>query len=144
MALSWVHSNIEAFDGDASKITIFGESAGAISVKQLIAQPPEPLPFRAAILESETNLPADISVGFWELLVAEVGCETDLDQLGCMRNVSADKLRTAAEQGSFLFTPVANSVNLRDVRPAFESGAAAKVPIMLGSNKDEGNGEHQT
>jgi carboxylesterase type B len=51
-ALNWVSKNIATFGGDPAKVTIFGESAGGWSVKQLIALPPKPLPFRAAILQS--------------------------------------------------------------------------------------------
>ncbi|MDF1760087.1 MAG: carboxylesterase family protein [Coxiellaceae bacterium] len=52
-ALQWVHKNIQHFNGDASKVTIFGESAGAMSVGlHLFSIPASHSLFRAAIMES--------------------------------------------------------------------------------------------
>ncbi len=51
-ALEWVHENIAAFGGDPDKVTIFGESAGGMSVTTLMAMPRAAGLFRRAIAQS--------------------------------------------------------------------------------------------
>ncbi len=51
-ALRWVRENIEGFGGDPSRITLFGESAGAVSILYLMVSPPAAGLFQGAIAES--------------------------------------------------------------------------------------------
>ncbi|HZS61155.1 MAG TPA: carboxylesterase family protein [Gemmatimonadaceae bacterium] len=59
-ALQWVRRNIAQFGGDTSRITIFGESAGGMSVGALMVSPPAKGLFARAILESGTGIHTDI------------------------------------------------------------------------------------
>ncbi|MEU6314395.1 carboxylesterase family protein [Streptomyces sp. NPDC047014] len=51
-ALTWVRENIEAFGGDPGRVTLFGESAGAISIGALLAAPRAAGLFHQAVLQS--------------------------------------------------------------------------------------------
>lgn len=80
LALKWIHNNIQYFGGDSSKITIFGESAGSVSVSLHLLSPLSSNLFRNAIMESGTAL-AD-----WALLSYEDAIERNsgiLQHIGC-------------------------------------------------------------
>ena len=138
MALQWTHDNIEAFGGDPDRITIFGESAGGYSVKQLLVLPPDPLPFAGAIMESEAAaiLPPPSSTGEWELLLTQLGC---LD-LACAQAADASTIQKIVSQEPFIFGPVDDDItNTGNAAVQLTDGTAAKVPFMIGNNQNEGN-----
>ena len=56
LALQWVQENIHQFGGDRDKVTIFGESAGGMSVFNLLLSPPAKGLFSAAIVQSGSPL----------------------------------------------------------------------------------------
>jgi carboxylesterase type B len=56
-ALKWVQGNIAAIGGDPTKVTIFGESAGAMSVATLLTMPRAKGLFRRAIVQSGNRPP---------------------------------------------------------------------------------------
>ena len=95
-ALRWVQRNIVFFGGDPAKVTIFGVSAGAVSVHSQVLSPSANGLFRAAILQSGTAL------FYYERIVhrttekkgskvvEKLGCSNADDQLECLRLVEAE------------------------------------------------------
>ncbi|QDS74839.1 hypothetical protein FKW77_002875 [Venturia effusa] len=133
-ALQWVSSNIETFNGNSSMVTIFGESAGAWSVKQLVAIPPSPLSFRAAIMQSEA---AGLSGGVeaWKSLSKALNCTNT----ACVRNAPATSIKSIIEESKLSFDPVNDDVTCsKNLTLALTSGKAAKVPFIIGSNAQDG------
>lgn len=138
-ALEWVQQNIKQFGGNPSKVTIFGESAGGYSVKQLLSVPPSPLTFRAAILESEAAALAGSGLASWEALVAAVGCSAAASQIDCVRAVPATTIKSVIEHAALVFPPtVDNKTESGNVALAITSHTAAQVPFLIGTNADEG------
>ena len=135
LALKWVHGNIEAFGGDPSRITIFGESAGGESVKQLLAFPPEPLNYIGAIMESEAVLYTGTGAASWETLLTELGCTS----LACAQAANATQIKDIITSQSLMFGPSNDGKTFEmNVTPQFSSGSAAKVPFLIGNNQNEG------
>lgn len=139
LALSFVHDNIAAFGGDSSRVTLFGQSAGAYSVKQILANPPSPLPFSAAILESSGLGLSGGSNYSYQQVVAQFNCTSAPSPIACLRKVKATDIKTYIENQSLTFSPVNNDgTQLNDVRPSIDSGKFAHVPIIIGANPNEG------
>jgi carboxylesterase 2 len=137
LALNWTQKNVENFGGNPKKVTIFGESAGGFSVKQLVANPPSPVPFRAAIMESQA---AGVNGGVeaWTALANGLNC-TATEQLACVRAAPASKIKDVIEKAKLTFAPKPDNVTfVHDVRANIQSGKSAKVPVIIGTNKDEG------
>ena len=145
LALNWTYDNIEQFGGDRNKITIFGESAGGYSVKQLLANPPGPPgqpPFRAAIMQSQQAMFLGKALrNDYKVVRDRLGCHT----LECMRGKSAAEIMELANNGTYLgtplfFAPTSGSGNsLNNIRPTLRKGSFADVPVMYGTNKNEGS-----
>ncbi|KAL1799235.1 hypothetical protein ACET3X_003272 [Alternaria dauci] len=145
-ALDWVQRNIHAFGGDASKVTIFGESAGAFSIDALLTSFPKDSspPFRAAILQSGQYsyrvAPQTSSISAWNNLTANLGCPgTHASNLTCVRAANATAVRDIINQNSLVFSPVADNTTLV-TNPAARrlSGNIARIPVLGGTNAQEG------
>jgi para-nitrobenzyl esterase len=144
-ALRWVRDNIAAFGGDPERVTIAGESAGGMAVCDHLVAPESQGLFRAAIIQSA---PCQAQVG---LAAAErtsldyardVGCSDPATAADCLRGLPADKLRDPVRYyrlgGEALSGPVTGtSVLPVDPMTAFARGEAARVPVAIGSNRDE-------
>lgn len=139
-----MHRNINAFGGDNERVTIFGESAGAGSVDALVLAPPDPLPFSAAIMESGQAtifLSQHDSLDSWKKLTNLTGCHKD--SLQCIKKLPATQLKDVIEHNQLKFGPIHDGItwttNPRNdrLRSKPKKSKIARVPILIGSNRDE-------
>lgn len=139
-ALSWVNKNIRDFGGDPFQVTIFGESAGGWSVKQLLIHPPSPPQFRAAILQSQAFGPETDNEKSWNILADDLGCnKSDNSSFACLSDASAESIRNVLEARKIGFTPIVdNMTNGPSFRDAIKESLVVNLPILIGTNADEG------
>ena len=155
-ALRWVRRNIAAFGGDPENVTLFGESAGGVSVLELMVSAPADGLFHKVIAESglfqdrgllmKAVQALDDAYDVGRELAAALGCAAGDDVAEALRAKSIDELFSflPVVPGPFMetprFTPVVDGVVLTD-QPGvlFEQGRQAAVPLLVGSNAAEGN-----
>ncbi len=137
-ALQWVQRNIGSFGGDPFRVTIFGESAGGLSVQTQLASPGAAGLFQRAIVESGAY-----SLVQQGLAAAEGAGVAYAAKVGCAAPTTADCLRatpvaTLLEyQGSGMYPVVDGVVLPTTIAAAFSTGNFHQVPVMEGSNHDE-------
>jgi para-nitrobenzyl esterase len=132
-ALLWVHRNIDKFGGDPQNVTIVGVSAGANNVAWLMTSPLAKGLFHRAIVESGAMFPP-----------FEVG-RAAAEQAGVKifgTDITALRLRSTEEimASSGAFEPVIDGwVIPQSPAQIFAAGSQANVPLIAGSNADEGS-----
>jgi para-nitrobenzyl esterase len=156
-ALEWVREHIAAFGGDAQDVTVFGESAGAMSISLLLAMPRARGLFRRAIVQSGAASAArtvDAAHADAEELMATAGLTTIDEVLAAApatllaAHASMAAARVADPEAviersgnplAFLsFRPVADGVELPvDPLAAIAAGSAAGVSLVVGTNREE-------
>lgn len=151
MVLKWVQKNIEKFGGDASKVTIFGEDAGAASVTILAMSPLANGLFHGAITLSGNALcdqymqndPNEAAVELANRL--ECSSEKGEDIVNCLsRQTQQDIIKAANSMAMFFsfprwFAPNVDGQLLPDTpENLLVQGKFAKVPFVVGQTKDEG------
>lgn len=156
LALEWVRDNIAAFGGDAKRLTLSGESAGAMSVGLHLWSAPRSNPlFSAAIMQSnplafpyQTVTQAQRTADYFTITA---GCYYSLEPLRCLRGLPVQAILNA-QQNPMLMLPmlefglssviswspvVDGEVITRSPTVALERGASSK-PLLIGVNANEG------
>lgn len=141
-ALEWVKRNINSFGGDASNVTIAGQSAGSMSVNCLVASPVAKGLFNKAIAHSgafmlSSPLRSNTSLKSAEVAGEKVMKSFNLSSLQELRRVSAEDLFKKAGAGAG--GPIVDGFILPDpVSKIFEEKKENPVSLLTGWNQDEG------
>lgn len=156
-ALKWVQRNIRSFGGDPHKVTLFGESAGGISVLTLLTSPEAHGLFQRAIVESgggrailgptrrihesSPHLPSGEEVGM--AFAKKNGIEgEDAAALEALRALPAEKVVDGLNMAT-MNTPtyagpmLDGKISVEPVEQALHAGHFEKVPIIIGANSSE-------
>src|ERR1700733_10861026 len=137
-ALRWVQRNIVSFGGDPRNVTIFGESAGGLSVLSQVASPQAKGLFGKAIAESgacnltQASLASAETAG--EAFATQAGCASQT--AACLRSLPVSAILASENAGGY--TPNINTEVLpQALGTAFATGDFNRVPIINGTNHDE-------
>ena len=164
--MEWIRDNIAAFGGDPSRVSIFGESAGAMSVIAHVVSPYSRGLFSSAIIQSGTThvdmffQPREDADKYNEWLAkVHLNCPGGIDDMACLRRIPATRFPIryperdgwgAPTWGNPIFplfhsAPVIDGVFLPESpmrimkQWAAEGSSPFHVPIIIGTTQDEGS-----
>jgi para-nitrobenzyl esterase len=142
-ALQWVRDNISAFGGNPGNVTVFGESAGGMSIGCMLAMPAARGLFHKAIMESGTPKPVkplaacvDVANRFLEVAGLKSG------DIKALRSLSTESLLDAQHKltpgGGTVTTPLVDGTVITE-KPMelLKTGAGKEVPTLVGTNLEE-------
>ena len=141
-ALRWVQGHIEAFGGDARRVTVFGQSAGGQSVLALMASPLAQGLFQRAIVQSAYGLPSHTrasAVAMGAKVAEHAGLGGARAGLDALRRLPVQSL-LAAQAAKLTLAPslvVGDRALPVSIVQTFQQGRQAPVPLLVGSNSDE-------
>jgi para-nitrobenzyl esterase len=150
-ALKWIKNNIQQFGGDPKNITIFGQSAGAMSVQALVTSPLSKDLMQKAIMESGGGVSDRSSLGGGQLKNAENSGKVMMDfggynNLSAMRAASADSIMALvnrsrrARRGGMMSTVIDGYVLTSNFSDAVRENKIADIPYIIGYNTDDMGG----
>ena len=141
-ALRWVKRNIRNFGGDPSKVTIFGESAGGVSVYSHLASPASAGLFHKAIAQSGTYTMAAPQVTLGEAetkgkaLATALGCAED--DVACMRAAPVASILAKQSKSPTGYAPnIDGTILTQPTIVALGTGQFNRVPLLQGHTHNE-------
>ena len=152
LAIQWIKDNVQHFGGNPDSLTLFGESAGAMSISAHLISPISQDLSRRAILQSGSvnskgayMLP-EVAKETARNLMEDVGCNSSsAHAMECMREVSAETLSKAqwtrpAPIGFPSFAPTIDGTFLtKHPDEMIQEGQFPAADVLLGTNSDEGD-----
>nr|XP_057931474.1 cocaine esterase [Doryrhamphus excisus] len=144
-SLRWVQGHIHNFGGDPSSVTIFGESAGGVSVSLLLLSPLTDGLIHRAIAESGTaaieQMVSNDPLPVYEVVANRSGCSIESTQqiADCMRNMDLDTFLTLAKDVTIRILVNVDGIFLpKPVNELFQKHEIHNVPFMTGVTNHEG------